>query len=255
MTRAQHEALSFTAGGTADAVTVTDAGAVTAADAIETYNVSSGGSNNVTVNADKLDVDVAGHANNATTVTVNDLTVTGDYTLENAEDIIVATDGADISGVNDGGVTSAENLNLTGGITMTRAQHEALSFTAGGTADAVTVTDAGAVTAADAIETYNVSSGGSNNVTVNADKLDVDVAGHANNATTVTVNDLTVTGDYTLENAEDIIVATDGADISGVNDGGVTSAENLNLTGGITMTRAQHEALSFTAVGPLTRLR
>jgi hypothetical protein len=185
-------------------------------------------------------VDINGDVGFDTTVTVGGETVTGNYALANGADVIVATNGADISGVNTGAATTAENLTLTGAITMTEAQHEAFTITALGGTDEVTITTAGAVTAAVGIETYNVSSGGSNDVTVNAAELAVDINGDVGFATTVTVGGETVTGDYALASGADVIVATNGADISGVNTGAATTAENLTLTGAITMTEAQY---------------
>lgn len=64
---------------------------------------------------------VTGGSANATTVNVGSATVTGTYALANCGDILDATDGANIAGVNAGVATTAERLTLAGAITMTAA--------------------------------------------------------------------------------------------------------------------------------------
>ena len=85
--------------------------------------------------------------------------MTGTYALANAADVIVATNGANIAGVNAGGVTTAETLDLTGAITMTAAQHAGFTggITAGGGADSVTLTTQATALALDGdVETYTL---------------------------------------------------------------------------------------------------
>ena len=142
------------------------AGAVTAKSGVESYVLSSGGANNLTVTGT---TGITGNAANATTVSIGGNTVGGTWSLGNASDVIDATSGANISGVNSGSATTAENLTLTGGIIMTQAQHQGITaITAAGGSDFVTVTTGGAITARAAVETYTVSSVASNNVTVTA---------------------------------------------------------------------------------------
>jgi hypothetical protein len=149
---------------------------VTAAAAIETY-VLSGEGNDLTVNAENLDVNVTGGDGNDTVIVGADLAVTGTYDLGGGTDVLELGDGADISGVNEGDATTAETLVVAGAATMTTAQHEAFATVTGeGDADAITLTTGGAVTAAAAVETYVLSDAG-NDLTVNAEKLDVNVTG------------------------------------------------------------------------------
>ena len=204
------------------------------------------------VNVSGVDID---GADSNDTVNIAGLTVDGDYALGGGNDTIVATTGANITGVNGGTATSAEQLTLTGGITMTVAQHEAFStVTAGGTTDQITFSGAGGATtinAEAAIETYVLAgaTGDANTLNVNAGETSVDIDG-ADSNDTVNIAGLTVDGDYALGGGNDTIVATTGANITGVNGGTATSAEQLTLTGGITMTQAQHEALGdIVAVG------
>ena len=251
---AQHALLGTVTDGGDATITLSDAGTVTGNASIGAYALATAGGTTFTLGSDTQSVTTG--TGGADTVDVGTRTATGTFTTI-ATDTIKLDTGADVQGVDSGagagGAFTANNLSLVSGasVTMTAAQNNSFSgtITAAGS-ETITLSDAGDVTAAAAIETYNVSSGGSNNVTVNASKLDVDIVGHADNVTTVTANGLAVTGAYTLANAADIIVATDGADISGVNSGAVTSAEILDLTGGISMTRAQHEGFAtITASG------
>jgi hypothetical protein len=133
---------------------------VTAAVAVETYILSNAG-NDLTVNADKLNVEVTGGDGNDTVIVGADLAVTGTYDLGGGTDVLELGDGADISGVNEGDATTAETLVVAGAATMTTAQHEAFATVTGaGSADAITLTTDGAVTAAAAIETYVLSGDG-----------------------------------------------------------------------------------------------
>ncbi|MES2631616.1 MAG: hypothetical protein V4669_01525 [Pseudomonadota bacterium] len=245
MTQVQHEALAITAASGSDAVIVTTGGAVTGRAGIESYTVSSGGANTLAINAGATGI--TGNAAHITTISIDGNTVSGTWALGNAADVLVAIDGADISGVNAGAATTAEHLSLTGAIAMTLAQHDALVIVAAGGSDAVTLTTGGAITSRAGIESYTLSSGGANNLTVNAGATGI--TGNAANITTVSIGGNTVSGTWALGNAADIIIATAGSNITGVNSGAATTAESLTLTGAITMTQAQHEALAIVAAG------
>ncbi|MDP2139762.1 MAG: hypothetical protein Q8L20_03010, partial [Gammaproteobacteria bacterium] len=237
----QNGVVTFSNTTNSQTVNVTEADTFTAAAGIETYGIV--GASNITVLAA---TNVNGEDATNQTVTVGGLTVTGTYALGTGTDVIVATNGANIAGVNSGAVTTAETLTLTGGITMTRDQHQGFSsIAAAGGADSITLTTAGTVTAASSVETYNIV--GASNITVAAA---TNVNGADGSDQTVTVGGLTVTGTYALGTGTDVIVATTGANIAGVNSGEVTTAETLTLTGGITMTRNQHQGFSaITAAG------
>lgn len=241
MSQAQHQAFTtVSATGGSDEVTITTGGAVTAKSGIETYVLSGGGANTLTALA--IATKITGSAANATTVDVGNLNVLGStWLLGHTGDTIVASGtNANISGVNAGAATEAENLSLTGGITMTQAQHEALTkISASGSTDLVSITTGGAVTAQAEVETYNVSSGGPNTVTVLAGTK---VTGSSANATTINVGGATVTGNnYTLANGADVLKATDGANIAGAT---ISTVELLSLTGAVTMTAAQYNAFN-----------
>lgn len=253
MSQAQHGAFTtVSATGGSDEVTITTGGAVTARSGIETYVLSGGGANTLTALA--IATKITGSAANATTVDVGNLNVLGStWLLGHTGDTIVASGtNANISGVNAGAATEAENLSLTGGITMTQAQHEALTkISASGSTDFVSITTGGAVTAQAEVETYNVSSGGPNTVTVLAGTK---VTGSSGNATTINVGGSTVTGSYTLANGADVLKATDGANIAGATIGTV---ELLSLTDAVTMTAAQYNAFNtggITATGNNDRI-
>ncbi|KRC20354.1 S-layer family protein [Acidovorax sp. Root217] len=253
MSQAQHQAFtSVSATGGSDEVTITTGGAVTAKSGIETYVLSGGGANTLTALA--IATKITGSAANATTVDVGNLNVLGStWLLGHTGDTIVASGtNANISGVNAGAATEAENLSLIGGITMTQAQHEALTkISASGSTDFVSITTGGAVTAQAEVETYNVSSGGPNTVTVLAGTK---VTGSSGNATTINVGGSTVTGSYTLANGADVLKATDGANIAGATIGTV---ELLSLTDAVTMTAAQYNAFNtggITATGNNDRI-
>jgi len=97
------------------------------------------------------------------TLNIGGLTVTVTLALDGAGDTIIATDGANIVGINAGAATTAEDLTLTGGITMTLAQHEGLTtITAGGSSDSVTLTTSGAFTGEAAVETYFLANAAGN---------------------------------------------------------------------------------------------
>ncbi|MDZ7863735.1 calcium-binding protein [Acidovorax sp.] len=236
MSQAQHAAFtSVSATGGSDEVSITTGGAVTARSGIETYVLSGGGANTLTALA--VATKITGLAAHATTVDVGNLNVLGStWLLGHTGDTIVASGtNANVSGVNAGAATQAEDLTLTGGITMTQAQHEALTkISAAGSTDFVAIVTGGAVTAQAEVETYTVSSGSSNSVTVLSG---TSVNGILSYATTVNVGGSTVTGNYQLGHAADVLVATDGANIVGAT---TSSVEKLELSGAITMRANQY---------------
>lgn len=249
MTQAQHEALaSIAAPGSSDSVTISGTGTVTARADVETYRVANSSVPN-TILITHGTTNVTGGSGEATLVIAPGLAVTGNYVLNGFSGAISAGNGVNLSGVNSGSATTAKDLTINGAISMSQAQHQAFTtVSATGGSDEVTITTGGAVTAKAGIETYKLSGGGSNTLTVLGGAPNI--IGAAGNATTVDVGGNTVTGTWALGASADVIVATTNANISGVNGGAATTAENLTLTGGIIMTQAQHEALaSITAAG------
>ena len=98
------------------------------------------------------------------TFSIGGLTVTGTLSLAGAGDTIQISDGGNISSLNSGGVTTAENIVLDGNgkgsglgseITMTVTQHNAFSTIVGvGSADKITLSTTGTLIGDGDIETY-----------------------------------------------------------------------------------------------------
>ena len=80
----------------------------------------------------------------ATTVNIGAQTVTGTFALADEADVLKLTASADISGLNTGGATTAENLDLetvdTINATMTEAQYDGFTgITANNDDDTITI--------------------------------------------------------------------------------------------------------------------
>lgn len=259
MTAAQHNAFQqINAAGGADSIILTTAGTITADDDIETYSIVEGSTITVGTSAAGLarNVTETGMVGTASTIILGNGTYTGTYTGIDATDVVrvgTTTNVSAIAGFNAGAVIDFQNTATAGvGLTLNNTQNGAVTFT--NTTGAQTVTVNGAAdnfTVADGIESYSVIGG--SNVTVSATNANVNITGTAvAAATTVQVGGNTVAGTYNLADTgnADVIVATNGANIAGVNGGAVTTAESLNLTGGITMTAAQY--IPFSGAGTIT---
>lgn len=259
MTAAQHNAFQqINAAGGADSIILTTAGTITADDDIETYSIVEGSTITVGTSAAGLarNVTETGVVGTASTIILGNGTYTGTYTGIDATDVVrvgTTTNVSAIAGFNAGAVIDFQNTATAGvGLTLNNTQNGAVTFT--NTTGAQTVTVNGAAdnfTVADGIESYSVIGG--SNVTVSATNANVNITGTAvAAATTVQVGGNTVAGTYNLADTgnADVIVATNGANIAGVNGGAVTTAESLNLTGGITMTAAQY--IPFSGAGTIT---
>jgi hypothetical protein len=234
----------------AGSAAVTDGGSAVTLDE-SSFSYTQGTTDIVNVGTATLSANfsVTGIAANNDTVNIAGNTITGTFALDSGTDVLIATTGANITGINSGSATTAESLTLTGAVTMTAAQNNAFSgtITAGGGSDQITISDTANANVLANIETYVLASGGA--LTVTASQEAVNVTGQSGNET-VTVAGLTVTGTYALGSGTDILIATNGADIKGINSGGATTAETLTLTGSATMTVAQHNAFTtFTASG------
>jgi len=245
MTAAQHNAFQqINAAGGADSIILTTAGTITADDDIETYSIVEGSTITVGTSAAGLarNVTETGVAGTDSTIILGNGTYTGVYTGIDATDVVRVGTTTDVSantGFNAGAVIDFQNTaTAAAGLTLNNTQNGVVTFTNTTGAQTVTVNGAAdAFTVADGIESYSVIGG--SNVTVSATNANVNITGTAAAATTVQVGGNTVAGTYNLAGAADVIVATDGANIAGVNGGAATTAETLNLTGGITMTAAQ----------------
>jgi hypothetical protein len=197
--------------------------------------------NNVTLGA--AGQSVSSPSGTATTLSIGGLAPTGTWALAHASgDTLVATSGANITGVNAGNVTTAEKLTLTGAITMTAAQYGGLNnanLDAGGSNDRIILSAAltgGAVLNA-AVENFKLATG-SNNIAFGAAGQSIDatamasgsslilagsyagtvsltgadlIAGSANGGVTVTAT--TAANTITTGSGVDTISSGDGADI------------------------------------------
>lgn len=256
MTAAQHNAFQqINAAGGADSITLTTAGTVTADDDIETYSIVEGSTITVGTSAAGLArvVDETGVVGTASTIILGNGTYTGVYTGIDATDVVRVGTTTDVSantGFDAGAVIDFQNTaTAAAGLTLNNTQNGVVTFT--NTTGAQTVTVNGAAdtfTVANGIESYDVIGGSV--VTVSATNTAVNIDADNTAASTVAVAGNTVTGNYVLAHANDVISATDGANIAGVNGGAVTTAESLTLTGGITMTAAQY--IPFSGAGTIT---
>ena len=140
------------------------------------------------------------------TFNIGGLTVTGVLALDGLDDTLIATTGANISALNAGinnGVTTAETLSLTGGITMTLAQHEAFTTISAGSGnevgeavDSVTLTTSGTFVGRADVEVYNLSNNAGNVFTQVAGNTSV-VGGTGNDVIRTSGTD-TARGDLTI---------------------------------------------------------
>lgn len=244
MTAAQHNAFASIVGSTgADIATLTTAGTIAANSTVETYSIVEGST--ITVGALAQNVTETGAAGTVSTIILGNGVYTGTYTAIDTTDIVkvgTTTNVSAIAGLNTGAVISFQNTATAGaGLTLSNAQNGVVTFA--DTTNAQTITVNGAAdtfVVADGIESYIVIGGSA--VTVSATNTAVNITGSAvAAASTVVVGGNTVTGTYSLNDTgnADSITATNGADITGVNNGAATTAEALNVTGTITMTAAQ----------------
>lgn len=252
MTAVQHNAFQqINAAGGADQITLTTAGTLVAAGDIETYSIVGGSTLTLGTNAAGLarNVTETGLAGTVSTLILGNGAYTGMFTSIDAIDVLrvgTTTDLSGANGLNGGFVADFQDTATAGvGLTLNNTQNGVVTFANTTRAQTVTVNGAADIfVVADGIESYSVIGG--SDVTVSATNADVNIAGTNAAATTVRVGGNTVAGTYNLADAGagDVIVATDGADISGVNAGAVTTAENLTINGGgnVTMTAAQYTA-------------
>jgi len=239
MTIAQN-ALITTAADT-NIVTLSNAGAATGKAAIESY-VLANGTNTFTLGATGQNVT---GGTGADTVNVAGQTVNGVYALGSGADVIVATNGANIAGVNAGAATTAETLALTGGITMTLAQHNAFTtVTALGASDAVTLTTAGAATGKEGVESYVLANGVGN--IFNTSTFDVNVTSGTGDDTIIGgagMNTVTYTGAVTAAMIKSV------ADIDGNSSNGLQPGWQVTVTGAGTDTLTNIEIVNGTETG------
>lgn len=235
MTLAQHNVLTLDAAGGADTVNVSTAGTLTGDSDIENYVLATGG-DTFTLGATAQNVDTGLGTNTIITAAVDDI----DGTLGGSgTDTLVMDDVDDITGAN---VTAVEHVTVEGSVAMTAAQHTGFTtMAAAGTSDLITLFGTGNITADADVETYILGNGG-RTITLAANSAQT-ITGGGTGTDTIAVGGTTFSG--TVSGVEQFTV-TDGGDITGVNSGTATGATTVGITGGVTMTAAQHNG--FTTV-------
>jgi hypothetical protein len=148
--------------------------------------------------------------------------------------------GADVQGATLAGVDTFA-LESGADVTMTVAQHNAVTSITGAGIETLRFSDQGTATGYAEVETYVLANGeDGNEFTIGA--AGQNVTGGSGEDEIIVGAGLAVTGTYALGDGTDVLQLGDGADISGVNEGDATTAETLVVAGAATMTTAQHEA-------------
>ena len=247
MTKAQHDGFTtFSVNSTDDSITISTANAtLTTNSSILNYTVDAGSSVTVGTGAGHLAQVITETGTEAvSTFTLGGGTYTGDWSGIDAADVVKVVNNTNIAGNTglDSGAT-IDFQNGTGvGITLNATQNGVVTYASTTNSQTITLSAADTFTANAGIEKYVLT--GASNITVNAA---TNVDGDTGNQT-VTVGGNTVTGTYELGAGTDVINATTGADISGVNSGLATTAESLTLASdaSISMTAAQYTGFSGT---------
>lgn len=263
MTAAQYNGFTTINGnGTDDTITLTTADTVATAlaggSSVRTFSVVEGSDVTLGTAAGELAMVVTetGAVGTVSTFTLGNGTYAGVWTGIDAADVVKVGTTTDISGntgLDAGVVIDFQNAATAGtGLTLNATQNDVVTFTNTTGNQKITVSAIDTFTVADGIEAYDVVAG--SDVTVTATNANVNVTGTAAAAaSTIRIGGNTVAGTWNLQDTgtADVLVATDGANIAGVNLGAATTAENLTLTGGITMTAAQFAGLNvgITAAG------
>jgi hypothetical protein len=178
------------------------------------------------------------------TVDVGGFAASGSFALGGGEDVIVASDGADISGVNAGSATTAETLDMSGAVTMSVAQHDAFTaIDATGGADEITLSDAGTVTGDVDVESYVLANGdqtftlgsAGQSVTTGTGAVTIDTAGF----------DVTGTLDGVLATSLTLDI-TASSDLTGATLNGVDA---VTVAAGATLRLTETQASGLTATG------
>ncbi|MBY8824497.1 beta strand repeat-containing protein [Sphingomonas colocasiae] len=254
MTVGQHEGFAsiIDTGLTTDVISLSSGGTVNAEVVVDGYIANGNANTKFIVNSGNGSVDLT--ANDVSgvyedEVVVNGFAVDGDWSFGGGNDTLTATGTTDISGVNGGAATTLATLNLTGDITATEAQHDDFAAINGNLVNTFTLTDAGANGADSAvlgnasIETYVLNDA----FTFTLGAAAQNVTGDADNAQTVIVNGLAVTGTLnggTGAGDPDTLILNTGTDIT--NATSITNFENVTVNGSVTMKYGQYNALQPT---------
>lgn len=234
LTTTQHNSFStVTASSNSDSMSIYGGGTLTGLASIEAYTLTQWEGYDFTIGATGQDVTRAGGVSGGLVRTgaITDLTGTT-LSLGDSNDTLVATTtGVNLSGINAGAATTAENLTITSGISLSMTAAQLAGFwniTATGT-EQVTLTTAAtsAQALSGAIETFVLAAGnnsatvGGSGQTINADALTdgqvLTLAGTNPVSVTLVGGDLTA-GSYTgamtvtATSGTNVITAGSGAD-------------------------------------------
>jgi Ca2+-binding RTX toxin-like protein len=238
-----------------DVINLSTAGAVDADADIGTFSVVGGSTVTVRAAGQTIgETTATSPANDVSTITIGNITVTGRLNAFDTTDKLVLTNGANIAGMlnNAGSAGNTLDMNevtITGSVSMTEAQYDGLiaasntaAILAPGNADSITIPAGAAVSiVSDAdIETYVIA-----NAAANASAI-TNIGGAQNvtgtggdDAITVTLNAGTYTGTLTGNTGvADVVAVGNGAtDFSGAT---ITDFTSLTIANGgtVTMTRA-----------------
>ena len=252
MNDASHDLLvagTVTAGGS-ETITISDAATITTDNAIEAYSMAAGMTVTVGTGSGSLAQVITETGTEAvSTVTLGNGIYTGDWVGFDAADIVkINASGSDISG--NTGLNGGVKLDFqaaTANTTLNATQNGVVTFiNAGANVQTVNLSAVDTFTTTNTIEAYSGIGGGV--VTLAASHTAANIAMTTAGATTLNVGAQTVTGTYALADEADVLKVTATADISGINAGGATTAENLDLTTvaliNATMTEAQYDGFT-----------
>lgn len=259
LSEAQHTELTgaatFTATGTQNLVLSGTVSGFTTNAAIEGYTLAAGTNSVTTTGATNI---TEGGAGGATTLSLSG-TYTGTFASAGTDDTLTTANGTDISGAPLG--NSFTVTNMTGSLRMTEAQHTALaagSVIAAGTSDRVIIDAEAAdvnttMTGIAGVETYEFTTMPNRMVVdFTPGSFTQNVVDSGNPGTDNHVSIQFGAGSYTgnvtgFEGGHDEFDLANGANISGVNSGGVlfdttTGSADVGLAANasVTMTVAQH---------------
>jgi len=247
MDDATHDLLvagTLTAAGT-ETITISDAATITTDALIENYSVAEGA--NVTSGSLAQVITETGSNSTVSTFTLGAGTYTGDWVGIDATDVVKVVDNTNIAGntgLNAGAIIDFQNASAT--ITLNDTQNGVVTFANAANAQTVSISAVDTFTTVNTIETYSGIGGGT--VTLGASHATANITMDNTAATTLNVGAQTVTGTYSLGHSSDVLKVTADADISGINDSQVTTAETLDVStvGQIntTMTEAQYEGFT-----------
>ena len=231
-------------------ITISNAATLTTIDAIEAYSMAAGMTVTVGTGAGSLAQVITETGTEAvSTVTLGNGIYTGDWVGFDAADIVkINASGSDISG--NTGLNGGVKLDFqaaTANTTLNATQNGVVTFiNAGANVQTVNLSAVDTFTTTNTIEAYSGIGGGV--VTLAASHTAANIAMTTAGATTLNVGAQTVTGTYALADEADVLKVTATADISGINSGGATTAENLDLTTvaliNATMTEAQYDGFT-----------